>query len=170
MRRLLIVLIVLTAVAADLAAQIQAGDVLFASTTGYRALPAKRRASRRVRTSYRSPRASTRSRSHPSATARSSAFPGTQYVIAAHGLAASYSIWLLDFSASISAPLAYQLGGAPLPNQTAGVTSLGLDRLTGDVYFLQGSNIGRISGPISTSSTISPTFFVPVRPRRKRSR
>lgn len=145
-------LIYLALLAAPIFAQIQNGDVIFACSTNYRHF-----------------RAGVGTLIVPVSSVGSPAFtqnnflnggllhlPGTQFVIVGTGLS-PVGIWLLDFSTSIAAPTAYYLG-AP-PSTTLSITQVALDRLTGDIYFLQGTSIGRIPGPISTTSTIPATYF-----------
>lgn len=152
MLRSLRALFVIALLAAPALAQLQNGDVLFACSTNYRHY-----------------RAGVGTLVVPTPSVGSPAFtqtnfnngsllflPGTQYVLVATGLS-PVGIWLLDFSTSIAAPTAYYLG-AP-SSTTLAITQVALDRLTGDIYFLQGTNVGRIPAPITTTTTVPGTYF-----------
>jgi hypothetical protein len=82
--------------------------------------------------------------------------PNTSFVLVGTGTT-PFRIFLLDFTASTTNPLSYELGAVTL--SAAAVASMTVDRSSGDVYFLQGTAIGRIPAPITPTTIVSSTPF-----------
>ncbi|MEZ6195279.1 MAG: hypothetical protein R3F20_06090 [Planctomycetota bacterium] len=75
---------------------------------------------------------------------------GTDYLLYAEG-AGSFGLYLIDFSASISAPTSTRLGVA-----TAGMPNLSFERASGDAFALTTTgNVLRVAGPIGPGATLS---------------
>ena len=129
-------------------AQLQNGDVVFASATGYRHF-----------------RAGIGTTIVPTTVNGGTAFaitnmnngsmvhiPGTNLVLIGTGVS-PFPLYVVDFATNIAAPSAYHIGNAP---GASAVIGMSLDRATGDAYFIQGTSVYRIPGPITTTSA-APT-------------